>query len=102
MSTMQRSSEYVLSLMQAPFVEAVATERAYQDQKWGGEPNDRGHNWPEWMLLLDRELGEVADAIADVHWSGGGIVNLRFELIQVAALCAAMIEVIDERRKGLR
>lgn len=33
--------------------------------------------------------------IGEVHWKGGDPIVLRTELVQVAAVCAAMIEVID-------
>ncbi len=81
------------------FVALVAAERDYQRRKWGS--NDNVHTWPEWAAILGQEFGEVCQAIKGVQWEGdradvAGRHGLRGELVQLAVVCAAMIERIEE------
>lgn len=80
------------------FARLVEAEREYQRDKWGA--NDNMHTWPEWGAILGEEYGEVCRALKAVHWQGeradaAGRHGLRGELVQLAAICAAMIERID-------
>lgn len=95
-----RTDEEETSLRRGDFQTAVINERAYQDRKWGGSPHDRQHTLPEWLLILEEEVGEVALEVGNIYWHGDEAQQLRIELIQVAAVCAAMIEVVDATIKG--
>jgi hypothetical protein len=69
---------------------AVLAERASQDTTWRGGPGDCSH--PETpnrqrLAVLMEEVGEVARAILN-HQPA----ELRAELVQVAAVCAAWLE----------
>jgi len=80
------------------FAVLVEREREYQRAKWG--ENENVHSWPEWGSILGEEFGEVCRALKQVHWegapdTGGGRHGLRGELVQLAAICAAMIERIE-------
>lgn len=68
----------------------VLGERRRQDEKWGSQrhlPRDR------WMTILTEEVGEVANAILE-----DDVTNLKIELIQVAAVCIAFAEALEDKR----
>ncbi len=72
------------------WVPAVLAERARQDTTWRGGLGDCSHpDTPDRQRLtvLTEEVGEVARAILD-HQPD----QLRAELVQVAAVCAAWLE----------
>lgn len=75
------------SLATHEILQEVAAERSRQDAKWGDE---RMHPASLWHLILGEEVGEVANAIREKN-----AVNLRSEMIQVAAVGVATIESID-------
>ena len=71
---------------------AVAEERVRQDEQWGGAANDQKHGPQTWLAILGRQVGHVCeqdlvDATEDQR-------NLRAELVQVAAVCAAWAEAL--------
>lgn len=79
------------------FAEAVAAERAAQDRHWP-DAVQAGHTWPEWMLILGREYGEAQEAAGILTWDVCDrtmIIELRHELIQVSAVAAKIVDVID-------
>lgn len=81
------------------FLDAVQDERVYQDEKWGW----KHRAWAEWGIILGAEVGEVNSALKAMRWDFNGsstIDDLRSELIQVAAVAAAMIQQIEELRDG--
>jgi NTP pyrophosphatase (non-canonical NTP hydrolase) len=85
-----------------PPLSAIRHERLYQDHKWGGAPHDRNHTFAEWSLILGREVGEAMDALGALYWSRDDHGDeahrwrmARSELIQVAAVCVAICEVLD-------
>jgi len=61
----------------------VAQERARQDAKWG----EQNHNPAFWAVILGEEYGEVCRAIYE-----NDPTQYVAELIQVAAVCVAMVE----------
>ena len=68
----------------------IEVERHIQDKKWG---NPRNLSDGKWMLILAEEVGEVANAILeDQHW-----IEIRDELIQVAAVAVAWMDDLYER-----
>lgn len=64
-------------------LDRINRERERQDELWGPQE----HTWEEWYTILGEEVGEVATAIL-----GEEEDNTIFELIQVAAVCVAIIE----------
>ena len=74
---------------------AIALERSRQGRRWGG-----GHAWGEGdcssalvapivkAAVLSEECGEVVRAVLDREPDTG----LRYELVQVAAVCFAWLE----------
>lgn len=92
----QRTDEEQRLIRWAEFPAAMAVERAYQDHKWGGAPHDRQHSLAEWALILSREVGEVMHELGRVHWQNGDTSDLRAELVQVAAVCHAISDVIEQ------
>lgn len=84
----------------------VAAERRRQDEKWGQQE----HTMPVWMLVLQEELGEAAQAMLQAQFELGEVnridrrveqdhltANCRAELIQSAAVIVAMIECGDRQ-----
>ncbi len=87
----------------ATIQEAIRLERQFQDDKWGGKPHDRDHTMAEWALILSREVGEAMDALGAMHWERDDkgtplerYAHTREELIQIAAVAVAIIEVLDQ------
>lgn len=73
-------------------LECVADERQRQHEKWGTQR----HSWPEWMAVLGEEFGEACQEVCRVTWGGKMAIDLRRELVQIAAVCVAIVEHIDE------
>lgn len=69
----------------------VTAERRRQAAKWGVQ----SHTWPEWLVILSEEVGEVGRAMCGVLWGGDDLEQLRRELVQVAAVAVQIIEAID-------
>jgi NTP pyrophosphatase (non-canonical NTP hydrolase) len=69
--------------------ERIADEREFQEER---------HEFPEHLRLavLTEEVGEVAKELLE---SDGNKVNLRTELIQVAAVAIRWIEYLEEMQK---
>lgn len=66
----------------------VEAERTRQDEKWGASRKLRSELW---ATILGEEYGEACKAVLEVD-----AVNLREELMQVAAVALAWIESLDE------
>jgi hypothetical protein len=82
-------------------IESIRTERIAQDLKWG----EQNHSMEWWLAILMEEVGELAQAVLETHFdknaehlTKGGIVNIRKEAVQCAAVAMAMIECIDRAR----
>lgn len=71
----------------------VATERHWQDAKWGGPTHDDGHNQMDWYGFVHRRLETLLLAVFRRNNSA-----LRKTWIEIAALAVAAVESID--RKG--
>ena len=70
--------------------------------KPGGSMEMKDHDDPDWLAVLTEELGEVAKVLCD-HRHGlmdddGRDEELREELIQLGAMCAAWVDAIRETR----
>lgn len=100
---MERTHQERTAIREGSFEDAVAAERAAQDRHWG-EPVSRGLSLPEWNTILAEEVGEIAEAVIGLHFSNEHRLSLarypewrdlRAELVQVAALCSAVVSVVD-------
>ena len=67
----------------------VLIERRRQDEKWGIQ----NHEIHKWLSILGEEVGECHKAALE-----NNIVELRKELIQVAAVSQAIIESMDRNK----
>jgi len=81
-------------------IDAVLTERARQDAKWG----QQNHDLPYWTSILGEEFGELCQAINETVFDNGaeerakgGYENMRREAVQVAAVAVAIVEMLDRR-----
>lgn len=80
---------------QISIVEEILLERMRQDRKWG----EQNHSRIEWLGILSEEIGEAAKEVVDIHFSASGDpTNLRYELVQCAAVIVAWLEC-DKRNK---
>ncbi len=77
----------------------VRLERGNQIGKWGGREADGVENPGQSnyvrLRVLAEEFGEVAEAMGRPE-DGNGKGDLRKELIQVAAVCVAWVEGLDD------
>jgi hypothetical protein len=79
---------------------SVRNERVAQDNKWGTQR----HTWPEWLVILGEEYGEVCAAVCEHRWGTPLSYEdwqekrdgIRHELVQLAAVAVAIIEHIDD------
>ena len=75
----------------------IQDERSRQDAKWGVQ---NSHDF-EWVSILAEEFGEAAQQANEANFTTGryrgDFSNLRYELVQVAAVAVAWIECIDRR-----
>jgi len=75
----------------------IQEERRRQDERFGDQSR---HNSIEWASILSEECGEVVKEANDLYWTNKGCrVNLRDELVQVAAVAVAFIEALDKRKQ---
>ena len=78
-------------------IESIKQERQSQVQKWGVQ----NHSPLEWLSILGEEFGEVSKAICEAHFhdrfypNGETWDDVKRELVQVAAVCVAMIESME-------
>lgn len=66
----------------------IHRHREFQDRKWGA---DRRLPPQLWMTIAGEEFGEMCDATFS---NGKG--DLRDEAIQLASVCVALVEAIDQ------
>ncbi|MCU7521953.1 MAG: hypothetical protein HF312_17190 [Ignavibacteria bacterium] len=76
----------------------VDAERNYQDWKWG---EDNPHTLPEWYLILGKQVGQLGEAINAVlyNYDDGDVTKIKKELVEIAAVCVAILEQREERRE---
>lgn len=71
----------------------VIQERDRQDAKWGPQ----GHAPERYLTILTEEVGEVAQAILHDIYGGKAKGTYKTEIIQVAAVALAMIELLERQ-----
>lgn len=78
------------SMPQLVTLMGIIEERAAQDAKWGLQ----NHSFPEWLVILQEELGEACKEFFDMKYKPqpGGAERFKTELIQTAAVITAMLE----------
>ena len=73
-------------------LEEVEAALAYQDVKWG----TRQHHSPaRWSLILLEEVGEAAKEANELEFRTGSVDDLRYELLQVAAVACEWVSDLD-------
>ncbi len=75
----------------SPQLSAVLVERIRQDELWGEQNCSEG----DWMLILQEEIGEWAQAVLDRRYKKLEPENVRTELVQFVAVGLAMLECCD-------
>ena len=66
----------------------IKEERAIQIKRWG---DDSDQAWPFWFTILMKQVGQAAAACID-----GDLADLKHQLIQVAAVAIAWLEVLPK------
>jgi hypothetical protein len=77
--------------LRAKVLSDVSWERELQNKKWGVQ----NHESVKWMSILGEEFGEACQESNRVYFGGKSHVDLRAELVQVAAVAVAAIECLD-------
>ena len=77
----------------------VTRERLAQEEKWG----QQNHDDFKWMAILGEEYGEACEAAlkSSPHmgeYNATYRLQLRTELIQIAAVAIAHVEAIDRKK----
>lgn len=77
----------------------VTQERCRQQVKWGDQSNHPGFTW---TAILGEEFGESCEAALNCAFPGAHrevdpAIELRRELVQVAAVAVAWIQALDAR-----
>ncbi len=83
------------TLHQGEIVEEIIAERQRQDRKWGGAAHDDEHERSDFVRFVREHL----DA-ARKEAMCGRLDEWRVEMIQIAALAVAAVEMSDRRRDG--
>lgn len=77
----------------------IELERARQDNMWG----EQNHSPLVWLGILGEEFGEVSKALNEWNHAGSldaavaAMKQYRTELVEVAAVAAAMVESFDRK-----
>lgn len=66
----------------------IYKERERQESLYGGAE----HTIPEWMLILNEEIGEANKSANQFHFDGVGFESLADELIQVVAVAIRILD----------
>lgn len=98
----QRLQECFDALEPEKALGAVLDERERQDEKWGPIParHADGLRLADWMLILQEETGELAEAILEAQFGVGSIGPIRKEAVQAAAVALAIVEFVDYRMRA--
>ena len=102
MSRIERTEGETAVLREGEFQFAVDTEMRCQDRHWGAAIA-ANHDWITWIFILGQEYTEALDAVGPLTWfkdspievTNEKLYALRVELIQMAAVAAQIITVID-------
>ncbi len=73
-------------------IEDILAECDQQNKKWGSQ---RKHDPFTWTVILVEEIGELAQAALHYRFGGPAAINLRTELIHVAAVTIQFLECFD-------
>lgn len=82
--------------IQFKVIDDIVEERYEQHHKWG----QQNHTY-QWTSILGEKYGEVCLAMNRVLFGDNkekSISDLRIELIQCAAVCAAWVECLDRNQ----
>jgi hypothetical protein len=71
--------------------QAIATEREYQDERWGGPQHDDTHSAHDWVAYIVKYLGNWQ------AWPTFSVYDFRRSMVKVAALAVAAIEWADRK-----
>lgn len=82
----------------AKIVEDCLVERVRQNEKFGW---NRNHHPAEWLMILGEEVGEVNEEGINYTFNPDrlkpmNLLDMRKELVQVAAVAMAFIEDLDD------
>lgn len=76
-----------MRLMRKQVYEAIDTERAYQDRKWGGENHDEQHCVADWVIFMNKHIADAMMAVYNLD-----NVTAMDSVRKIAALAVAAME----------
>ena len=82
-------------------LEEILQEREYQEKRWGVE-HDAKHTFQDWLVILTVWLGKLASTVHPYAFldkqpnPSQDRKDYRKRLIQVAAICLAAVEAMDD------
>jgi len=92
MSEIERRQEDMTAARKA--IDHIIEERVYQKQRWT-VMDDQQRSPGEWVTILTVYMGKLATETRE--WKGGPKPEqFKKRLIQLGAICAAAIEVLDD------
>lgn len=88
-------------MSQQRVLDDIIKERIRQDEKWGTLKERTTHDVMEWFVILMEEVGEASQEALRLRYSNDNDKleahdHLYEELVQCAAVCAAMLESMWE------
>jgi len=88
------------SVMHTNAAASVFAERVNQEVKWG----EKNHDPYRYSAILMEEIGEFCQATLQTQFGGekGGIIRMRCEAVQIAAVALAIIECLDRNEGDFR
>lgn len=85
-------------MTQDQILEEIREEREHQDKKWGGPNHDDHHGPYSWASFIITYLGQaVSDTVNEVGDSERALRSFRYNMVKVAALAVAAVEVVDRK-----
>lgn len=75
---------------------ALDSERAYQDQRWGGMAHDEAHNLSDWIIYVEKHLQKAKDIVY-----GGDPNTISDEFRKIGAMCVAVGEIYSFNSRSL-
>lgn len=81
-------------------LEEIREERKHQDKKWGGPNYDDQHDPYAWAAFVTNYLGQaLSDFVNESGQYEARYRKWRYNMVKVAALAVAAIEVVDRKLK---
>jgi len=75
-------------------IDSILAERAYQVQRW--EMSDQQKSPEDWLAVLTVYMGKTAQELPLYQGPNASLDKIRKRFTQIAAVCIAAIEALDQ------